>query len=276
MVVACRREQNGSDKTKTDRNGAVFFLHQSNGEVRPISLPPRSASGAESANPQLLHQVYTAFIQSLSTSIVHRKSLLDRGLSDGEIDRRSYRTLPRFGRARIAETLRERFGDELLSVPGFVIKQGDVGEYVTIAGAVGILIPVRNISDQIVALKIRRDASGGGPRYLYLSSKKNGGPGPGSPIHVPLGIRKPAPLVRVTEGELKADIATILSDVPTISIPGVASWRPALEVLKELESRTVRLAFDADANSNQTVARCLLQFADCLVAEGFSLEMERW
>ena len=38
--------------------------------------------------------------------------------------------------------------------------------------------------------------------------------------------------IRLTEGELKADVATVLSGILTVSIPGVAMWRKALPVLQ--------------------------------------------
>ena len=40
--------------------------------------------------------------------------------------------------------------------------------------------------------------------------------------------------MRITEGELKADIAYVASGVPTISFPGVDSWRVVVPVLREL------------------------------------------
>src|SRR5262249_15702721 len=78
------------------------------------------------------------------------EALRQRGLSDAEIDRRGYRSLPVRGRACLARDLRERFGDTLLSVPGFIIKQGKEGRaYLTIAGAAGLLIPVPDLAPPI-------------------------------------------------------------------------------------------------------------------------------
>ena len=54
------------------------------------------------------------------------------------------------------------------------------------------------------------------------------GTSPGSPVHVPLGIVAPALVVRLTEGELKADVCTALDNTPTIGVPGVTQWRGAL------------------------------------------------
>jgi hypothetical protein len=86
-----------------------------------------------------------------------------------------------------------------------------------------MLIPIRDLSSRIVALKVRRDdPAEDGPRYVYLSSVGHGGPGPGSPVHVPLGTVALDGVARVTEGELKADLAAALSGLPTIGPAGLA------------------------------------------------------
>jgi Domain of unknown function (DUF3854) len=85
-----------------------------------------------------------------------------------------------------------------------------------------------------------------------------------------------AELVRLTEGELKADVVQVLTRLPTVSIPGVGNWRPALAVLKALCCKTIRLAFDADAWNNPDVARAMSACADALADAGFAVELERW
>jgi hypothetical protein len=213
----------------------------------------------------------------MSLSKAHRESLQQRGLSDEAIDRLGYRSLPIQGRASLARKTAEAIGDGLVTVPGFVVKSGKEGRpYLTIAGSAGLLIPVRDAAGRIVALLVRRDNSAdGGNRYSYLSSTAAGGPGPGSPTHVPLGVTAPCPTCRLTEGALKADIATALSGLPTIGMAGLG-WKPCLEVLAALECKTVRLSLDADAPDNVAVARIL---ADCQVAldsGGMTVELERW
>jgi hypothetical protein len=47
-------------------------------------------------------------------------------------------------------------------------------------------------------------------------------------------------------------------------------------VLRELQARTVRLAFDADALDKLAVARALAACAETLAAEGLAVELERW
>ncbi|HKI33594.1 MAG TPA: DUF3854 domain-containing protein [Gemmataceae bacterium] len=277
-LAKCMRVEAGSFKSKADKNGALYYLHRLTGAARADSPPPRPPGpGAARADADLLHRAYSALLAGLQLSKAHREAFRGRGLNDEEIDRRGYRTLPIRGRARLARDLRELQGDALLSVPGFILKPGDDAKpYLTIAGAAGLLVPVRDLAGRVVALLVRRDdAKDGGGKYSYLSSAKHGGPGPGAPPHVPLGIEAPAETVRLTEGALKGDVATALSGLPTVGAAGLV-WRPALDVAAALGCETIRLAFDADALDNAHVARALSDCCEAARAAGLAVEMERW
>ncbi len=272
------RVEDGSFRSKEDSNGARYFLHRLADGPRPEAAPtPRPGPEAKRADADTLHEVYSALLARLPLSKAHREALQRRGLTDEVIDKAGYGTLSRQGRPRVVRELRERFGDKLLRVPGVVVKEGPSGHYLTLRGPVGLIVPCRDRTGRIIALKVRRDdADEKNRRYVYVSSAGHGGPGPGSPIHVPLGTPEAAELARLTEGELKADVTQARTGVPTLSVPGATNWRPALAVLKELGCKTVRLAFDADAWDNPTVARALLACTDALTAAGFAVELERW
>ena len=236
------------------------------------SKPTTSKQPPPKPDPDLLHKGYTSLIGKLSLSDQHRQNLRDRGLPDEEIDRRGYRSYPMAGRHEIARELFRESLAKYYDVPGFIHtrKRG-----FTLAGPPGMLVPVRDSQGRIVALHIRQETDGPN-KYIYLSSKKYDGPSPGAPIHTPLGISIPAPLVRATEGALAGDIATVLSGIPTIAVPGVGNWKAILPLLKELGVKTIRLAYDADAATNRSVARHLRNFAVALVDAGFALELEQW
>jgi hypothetical protein len=138
-----------------------------------------------------------------------------------------------------------------------------------------MLIPVRDIDGRIVALKVRADHPGDGPKYTTISSAKYGGPSPGAQVHVPLHSGQ-GDTVRLTEGELKADVATVLSGLCTISIPGVAMWRKALPVLEGWRPQQVLLAFDADWRTNPHVAQALGHAALALVKAAYEVQVEDW
>jgi hypothetical protein len=233
---------NGQGIHRVDKAGTDYWLYRIDGTSKPVpvgSLPDVSQQEPERAPDDVLYKVYTGLLRALSLSDAHRANLRKRGLTDEEIDKRKYRTLPLQGRAAIAKKLANTYDSEqLVKVPGFFVKKEDGKHWLTLAGAPGILIPVRDLAGQIVAIKIRADDPGDGPKYTWLSSASYGGPGPSNRIHVPMfaGDRS---IVRITEGELKADIATALSNILTLSIPGVSSWRQVLPALKECGAKTV-------------------------------------
>ncbi len=277
-VAGCMRIEANCFRVKESHDGLQVFLHRLNDGLRRFADPPLQVGlGVKRAEPDTLHAAYSSFLAKLILSETHRESLRRRGLSKDAIDRAGYRTLPIHGRQRIAHEIREQIGDKLLQVPGFVVKESESGRSVTVRGSTGLLIPCRDSQGRIVALKIRRDdTSKGGPRYVYVSSNRNGGPGPGSPIHVPLGTPGMAELVRVTEGELKADVIYALDGIPTISVPGVSNWKPVLPVLRSFGSKAVRLAFDADAWDKPAVAHALSSCSLAIVEAGLVLELEQW
>lgn len=274
--VVCRRVDSGAGHHRIDKSGADYWLYRLGAGLAVLPSPPEPPDGAaDRADDAVLHRVYTDLLLLLALSPQHRDNLRRRGLSDAEIEARQYRTLPAGGRAELAKRLAEKYGDLLLRVPGFYVREDGEMRSWALAGAVGILIPVRNAAGYIVGLKVRADAPADGPRYTWISSSKHGGPGPGNRIHWPL-FSGDTKLVRITEGELKADVATALSGILTLSVPGVSSWRQVLPLLKDCRASVVRLAFDADARENRNVARALERTAQALVGEGYAVEVETW
>ena len=276
-MAICRRRNNGTGERRVDTSGQDYWLYDLNGHRESNSSEDVSQQDGEvlgKADPQTLDRVYGALLDALALSLAHRQDLHRRGLTEACIKRGGYRSLPPKDREELAQTLVERFGGEVCSrVPG--LYENEAGRF-SIAGSAGMLVPVRDIEGRIVALKIRADEAGEGSRYTYLSSTKYGGPGPGSQVHVPLHDDLELNVVRLTEGELKADIATALAGMLTVSMPGVSSWRPALEVARFLGSGVVHLAFDADAKHNEQVARALRESYQALKERGFDVVLETW
>jgi len=150
------------------------------------------------------------------------------------------------GRYATIKHLIHQFGQDLITkVPGIITKRGEYGDYLTLAGAPGLLVPARCADGRIFGLSIRCDGPGDGGRYRWLSSKHHGGPGPEMAVHVPR-FDGGTHTVRITEGLLKADVATTLSGTLTLGLPGVASWKLCLPVLEQIQPGTILLAFDAD------------------------------
>ena len=222
----------------------------------------------------LRDRIYCSLLQHLPLEGSHREDLHRRGLVDTEIDTSGYKSLSYAYRNQALIQLRSEFPEaELLSVPGFV--RGDDGEIAIVGPAQGLIVPVNDIHGRIIALKVRLDVVQEN-RGKYCSISGGGGPSCGTPTHVPLGIQGSVLEVRATEGELKADAATVLSGIPTIGIPGVSNWAPALSVLHELGAETVRVAFDADHSTKPHVARELVNFVEALREAGFQVILETW
>ncbi|HZT79110.1 MAG TPA: phage/plasmid primase, P4 family [Gemmataceae bacterium] len=277
----CRRLDDGTGQRKVDRAGADYWLYRL--APRPAASgawdAPRfsvTEGGGRRADPDDLHQVYTELLRHLRLSPTHVQALKARGLPAVLFDKAGYRTLGK-GRATAAYAVVRAGLESLLPrVPGFFVRhKPDGSRHWTVGGPGGLLVPVRDARGRVVALLVRADPGVPGPKYHYLSSRKHGGAGPGSPAHVPL-FEGPTDTVRVTEGALKADVATALSGLLTVGLPGVSAWRRAAPVLRERGATTARLAFDADARTNRTVARCLGELALHLSAEGFAVELEVW
>jgi|RhiMetdeSRZDD1v2_1073273.scaffolds.fasta_scaffold50267_6 hypothetical protein len=275
----CRRVDTGSGIHKQDKGGAEYWLYRLDGG----SLQPRQAIVFPAplkpacADTSTLDRIYRALLDVLPLAQSHRQALRQWGLADAEMLRRQYRTFPLAGRAALAKHLVEQLGADLcVQVPGFYVAEQDGRRWWSLAGAAGLLIPVRNLDGHIVALKVRADVPGDGPKYSTVSSTKHSGPSPGAPAHAPLYAGARGNTVRLTEGELKADLATALSGLLTISVPGVAMWRKALPVLHDLQAPQVLLAFDADWPINPQVTHALGQAAFALGTAGYEVQAENW
>jgi Zinc-binding domain of primase-helicase len=183
------------------------------------------------ASVDIRHAAYSRLLDSLTLSDDHHAALRKRCFTDEEIERNNYRSW-RGGKLPI----------DAVGVPGHGAD--------TMAG---LLIPVRAIGGNVIALKIRIDHAEKN-KYRYVTSSGCGGAKADCAVHIPLGVSPGCGILRITEGELKADVATALSGIATISIPGVGMWKKALPIVAALAPHTVRIAMDSDAATNQAVA----------------------
>lgn len=277
----CYRTNSGDGIQKQDSAGATYWLYDPTpaaernghaGHAKAKASPKRAPLGVRAA-------VYGAVlaIRNFKLADAHRAGLVRRGLADREIDRLGYRSMPpaNYLRSEMASFVAKACGrDKVLATPGFYVRES--GE-LSIAGGEGLIVPVRTVKAQTAALYIRSDNPGDdGPKYYLLSSAKRGGPSAESTTHVPLGIAGPLEVVRLTEGALKADVATSLSGLPTVGVPGVGNWKSAIAALKALGAKTVRLAYDADWKVKKEVARALVDCYRALIAAGFIVAIETW
>src|SRR6266700_1647691 len=162
----CRRIDTGAGLHKVDKAGADYWLYRLDGHSRGRHLRSElpSQSYPERADPATLDRVYRALLAALPLSPTQRQALRQRGLSDREIIRRGYRSLPTHNRATRARQLVEDFGaDVCAKIPGLYLAERGSQQWWSLAGRPGLLIPVRDCNGRIVALKVRADVLGRAP-----------------------------------------------------------------------------------------------------------------
>ena len=243
----------------------------------PITVAPTTTTDAPIASATRRDAIYHGLLRRLELSAEDRADLHRRGIDDAAIARHGYRTLPIRGRSQIARELLREHGEEALrGVPGFFIKAAGLGNYWTIAGAAGLLIPVRDADGLIVGLQIRshdiKDS-----RYRWFSSTgKPGGCGSGAPIHAAAPTKHGGERW-ITEGSIKANIAADRLGQIVLAVPGVANWRSALETIDALpHTGGIVVAFDADFRSKLSVLHSLHELIDALRDRGHAVRVATW
>lgn len=193
------------------------------------------------------HATYSALLSMLSLAPDHKQNLLERGLTEHDIEQLGYKTTPVVGTATIAKQL-QNDGYYLAGVPGFYRNEDD--KWVFIHERRGILIPVRNKDGQIQGLQIRRDnVQKRKFRWVSSADKKDGCHAEGW-THLAGEVRS---LVVLTEGPMKADVIHALSGMTVLAVPGVnalTQLQSALMQLREEGLQEIKTAFDMDFFTN--------------------------
>jgi hypothetical protein len=270
----------GAAKTLKYKDGTEAYLSYIYGRPHNFGTPapPRPEAHAPRAADADLDRVYRRLLADpeLHLHDHHRHHLHLRGLSDDDLRRAGYRSLPAACRAGILRRLRDHLPDHLLlATPGVIRSDGRPGAYLTLAGRAGLLVPVRSAAGHIVGLVVRPDDPGDGGKYKWLSSKHYGGPSPSARVHVPAGIQSCERAV-IVEGGLKSDVVYALSGRPVIGLPGCQVTYEAIATLKTLGVREALLALDADAAVNAHVARAQVEGLRILNGAGFDGCLIRW
>ncbi|MDA1229102.1 MAG: CHC2 zinc finger domain-containing protein, partial [Chloroflexi bacterium] len=278
-MIMCRRVDTGEGIPRTDSNGSDYWLYPRDTNITfdPSRMPP-PAPTAERASPDMLHDVYGAFLAELPLNQLHRQELAARGLSPEAIKRLGFKSMPGEGRAAIARKLEEQFGrSTLLKTPGFYVKDEGGSNWISIAGSAGLLIPIPDHEGRLVALQTRLDNPGDYGKYLSFSSTGHDGPGPGSQVVWPLGAYNvPGDPLRLAEGILKGIVANELSGVTTLGLPGNYIPDFLILLLQDMEPSEVILALDADARKNLHVAKSLQTCVYKLDEAGLPMALEVW
>lgn len=161
------------------------------------------------------HATYSALLSKLSLAADHRENLLNRGLTDADIERLGYKTTPVIGMSTLAKQLQSE-GHYLAGVPGFY--RDTNGSWCFIHEKRGILIPVRDHSGRIQGLQVRLDnVSRRKFRWISSTDKKDGCSAEGW-THLAGSVR---PTLVLTEGPMKADVINTLTGMTVLAVPGI-------------------------------------------------------
>lgn len=239
----------GQDRYKIAYREILEAVSKGTGGENQESGYPCKIRGKEEepVSPGQRDQVYRRLLELLYLSDRHRKMLLERGLTEDQIEAYQFRSTPAYGTENLARKLLHE-GYCLAGVPGFFFndrRNWDVAFYRVNRG---ILCPAYSLDGEISGFQIRLDEPFDDRKYLWLSStNKNRGTGSRSPVTF-LGDPH-GKAVRVTEGILKATVAYSLSGYSFLGTPGVNQYkelRKALIALKQNGLEEVQEYYDMD------------------------------
>ncbi len=262
----------------TENCTVVEAIHRLSGmEERPRPAP-RLLDPYPIAARATRHLAYQALLEAAGLSDAHREALLARGLSLEAIEQAGYASMPRGSRAGLLSKMQEAIPD-LRGVPG-VSHRPDRNRW-RLAGAPGLLVPVRDRRGHIQACQVRSDSPGS--RYQWLTSAPHEpgwtGTSPGTPFHVAgqAHIRRSATWW-LTEGPLKADVTSFFVKAPVMGIPGVSLWARVGQALSQWHPGSVILAFDQDSSpdTRARVAQFQEQLGGLLAGVGIRVFIAHW
>jgi hypothetical protein len=278
-LALCMRERAGRVK-EADNGASVHVLRPNYLDRSPAksATPIRGGGGGgskivEKADEERRHSVYYFLLEEcLTLNSKHGDQLLnERRLSDATIAANLYASMP--GEDSLPDVcgkLRERFGEGLKGVPGFYRDEAGRWKMLHIGG---LMIPVRDVRGRIAGLQIRPDVMLES-KYIWFSTnpdkdKYADGASSGAPLHfVKPDLAGSSGFAFITEGALKADIISEISECAVVGIAGATTFNAetfGAELLKSVpELRRVAVALDSDWRTKKSVRgglkRLLLAF----------------
>lgn len=217
-------------------------------------------------------KVYNALLAKLELYINHTADLRRRGLTVKEIINRGYRSIPQEAAARqnICRALIQA-GHILKGVPGFYTDDNGNWDFY---GNSGYLIPIRDIDGRIQGMQVRLDNPGTGGKYRWFSMPDKDNSTPAKTwIHTSYGTDDE---VWITEGPLKADVASFLTGHTFIGVAGVNATKGLVEQLKQMGVKEAIVAFDMDFVRNGHVEEAINQLHAYLKKAGIKTATACW
>lgn len=233
----------------------------------------------------LNHSVYELYCKSLGLNDADFLNLKNRGLHPEAISTCGYASKLANNNGRTIEAIgKTRQNYDLKGVPGFYTNE-KTGHW-TQSGITGITIPVRDINGHISSLLIRnakpteRNGKVINKYVAFSSAGKTDGAKVWQTTHCPIvkGSAKDACGVtaRITEGVLKADVATAMDDMFCLGMQGL-NFQPDLQgITEELEISTLHIALDSGEDDNIDIIRAKGNLAKLCDDIGIDYKFELW
>lgn len=259
---------------------------------------------------ELRHDIYTALIKQIRNTVenglydAHMNDLLKRGLTREAIDHFGYVSYPDY-KKKDFETVSDAMGfviryvnqivgeeqgnvqyhdrfdltDRL--VPGFYKDSEGIFHLVSRKNG-GYMIPVRSYDGSISGMQIRHFNDKQHKYSWFSSSEKKTGCGVGNIEqihHTGFERNHIYKEVFLTEGCLKADIASYLSGKPFIAIVGVnntSQLEKALLNLKKEGTEIINVALDRDSKTNPYVKKALDKIIVTIYKAGLQCRIVTW
>lgn len=188
----------------------------------------------------------------------HRKYLYSRGITDEDIKKNQYFTMP--NRRAVTKIVKKLSAfnfknEDLKLIPGFYYNEEK--KFFTLKPFKGIGIPIKDIEKNIVGIQIRRDGEikPGEQRYFWWSSANEPmGASPGSPIDINFPDIWRYNGLFITEGHFKANAIVKKYSMPAISVQGVGNWKDVSKTVSKMKDiKSILIAYDADMAYNVSV-----------------------
>jgi len=279
-VASCMRVKEGAFKTVTQSTGKDAYLHWLGaGSINvPVIKQKESAPAAQTAPVETRDKVYRSFLRLLYLSASHKKELIRRGLSERDITKNGYKSVPEKEKPwNICRRLIE-IGHDLSGIPGFYRAKGPYGGlYWTFNRQPGYYIPVLDSNGRIQALQRRMDDPEKGGKYkLFSGYTSRGGCSCGTPAHIARPDKTKDIRIWITEGPLKADIAAKYLSAVVIAAISSAAWKPVVDEVLNLGATEAVIAYDMDSVTNTYVAQAEEALKKELLGKGLKVVRARW
>lgn len=236
---------------------------------------------SELAKREEIDRTYRAFLSLCELAPEHKANLINRGLTEKNIAHFGFKTTPvNANERRNIITALQKQGCVLEGVPGFYVNKYGNWDICTYSKNRGILIPMTNLQNELLGFQIRLDNPTSKKKYAWLSSNNmEKGVGRTSVPHITNAFNV-SESIYITEGGLKADIASVLGKRTFIAIAGVTQFKVIPIIFVQLKKNGVKKiidSFDMDSDSNTSVENArqkIKQYALEAGLEYFRLEWD--